>query len=288
MQGEFRMITDLATVAPKELLFNYDELKAFLTEALRDYKALVVTEDAISDAKQKRAKLNKLAENINAYRINVKKQLMAQYDEDFKPKCDELVAMTKEASDSISNQIKAFESAEAEAKVAALHEYYDSVADDEIREYLPWDVVYNQKWANKTYGVESAKTEIDTRIGNVKSDLDAIRQMGGDDTAYLLGYYQETLDLSDVIRKQTSLTETRKRIEQMNREEAERRKAAEQGEGLMSAIKQAAAESVASILENEAVVTIDFRVTCTKSQLDALGRFLRENGIQYGRVPNGS
>jgi len=56
----------------------------------------------------------------------------------------------------------------------------------------------------------------------------------------------------------------------------------------MSAIKQAAAESVASILENEAVVTIDFRVTCTKSQLDALGRFLRENGIQYGRVPNGN
>lgn len=285
---ELRMITDLATVAPKELLFNYDELKEFLTDALRDYKALVVTEDGITDAKAKRAKLNKLAENINAYRINVKKQLMAQYDEDFKPKCDELVAMTKEASDSISTQIKAFEQAEAEAKVASLREYYDSVVDDEIREYLPWDVLYNQKWTNKTCSAEYAKAEIYARISTVKSDLDAIRQMGGEDTAYLLGYYQETLDLSAVIKKQTDLKTRRQRIQQQVREEEERRKAAEQGEELMSAIKQAAAESVASILENEAVVTIDFRVTCTKGQLAALGRWLKDNGIEYGRVPNGN
>lgn len=278
MNGEFRMITDIATVAPKELLFNYDELKAFLTEALRDYKALVVTEDGISDAKAKRAKLNKLAENINAYRINVKKQLMAQYDEDFKPKCDELVAMTKEASDSISNQIKAFETAEAEAKVAALHEYYDSVADADIQEYLPWGSVNNPKWANKTFSADNAKAEIDTRISNVKSDLEAIRQMGGEDTAYLLDVYEQTHDLSAVIRKASELRTAREREEQRKREaeEAERKaRTAPEPEPEPVRLQETA--------EKIDLVTVDFRVTCTKVQLNALGQYMKRNGIKYGR-----
>lgn len=286
MQGEFRMITDLATVAPKELLFNYDELKAFLTEALRDYKALVVTEDAISDAKQKRAKLNKLAENINAYRINVKKQLMAQYDEDFKPKCDELVAMTKEASDSISNQIKAFESAEADAKIAGIKEYYFAEGSAEVREYCPWERIYSDKWRNKGFSADMAKGSIDGAFEVVEHDLAAVRDMGGDDTPYLLDVYKQTHDLSEVIRKASELRTAREREEQRKREAEEAQKP------FMEAVAVAAAERVAKIVRSggnapveaeEPLVTVDFRVTCTKVQLNELGQWMKRNGIKYGR-----
>lgn len=275
MQSEFRMITDLATVAPKELLFNYDELKAFLTESLRDYKALVVTEDGVSDAKAKRAKLNKLAENINAYRINVKKQLMSKYDEDFKPKCDELVAMTKEASDNLDRQIKAFEQTEADEKVAQIKAFYDDLADDEVMEYLPWGRVNNPKWRNKGYSVENAQADIQTQIGNVRDDLSAIRGMGDDDTAYLLDVYRETLDLSAVVRKASEVKATRQREELRTREEEAQRRQ-------MEAARKAVRE-MTDVPQNDELVTVDFRVWCTRTQLTALGEYMKRNGIKYGR-----
>lgn len=278
MNGEFRMITDIATVAPKELLFNYDELKAFLTEALRDYKALVVTEDGISDAKAKRAKLNKLAENINAYRINVKKQLMAQYDEDFKPKCDELVAMTKEASDNISAQVKAFEQREAEEKIAEIRAVYDSDSRAEAKEYCPWETIYNPKWANKGYKIEDAKEEVRAALFYTENDLASIRQMGGENTPYLLGIYKDNRDLNVCIRKSLEISAAKEREEQRKREaeEAERKaRTAPEPDPEPMRLQETA--------EKIDLVTVDFRVTCTRAALNALGQYMKRNGIKYGR-----
>ena len=285
MSTEFRMITDLATAAPKELLFNYDELKAFLTEELQVYKSLVVTEDGIADAKAKRAKLNKLADNINSYRINVKNQLMAQYDKDFKPKCDELVSMTKEASDNISNQIKAYEQREKEEKTNRLYAEWFAYADGELASYCPWDAVYNERWANKTYPVEDAIEEIKAALERTKGDLAAIRDMGGDDTPALLQWYAQTHDLSAVVRKASELTTMRQREEQRKREEEERRRAEEERKAALQKQVEAAEEAVEEAEnEPEPMYCVSFRVSCTRSQLIELGNYMRSKGIVYKKV----
>jgi hypothetical protein len=276
MNGEFRMITDLSTAAPKELLFNYDELKAFLTEELQVYKSLVVTEDGIADAKAKRAKLNKLADNINSYRINVKNQLMAQYDKDFKPKCDELVSMTKEASDNISNQIKAYEQNEKEEKTNRLYAEWVTYADGELAAYCPWNIVYNDRWSNKTYPIDDAIEEIKASLERTKGDLAAIRDMGGDDTPALLQWYAQTHDLSAVVRKASELATMRQREEQRKREAEERRAADEEKPKIEPQIASASATT-------GNLVTVDFRVVCTREQLTALGQYMKANGIKYGR-----
>lgn len=278
MQGEFRMITDLATVTPKELLFNYEELKAFLTEALQDYKTLVVTEESISDAKAKRAALNKLAENINAYRINVKKQLMAQYDEDFKPKCDELVAMTKEATDNISTQIKSIENAEKEAKLAEIRKAYDGIALGELKTFCAWETVYNPKWENKGFSIDAAVEEIRARVSRTAGDLAAIRVAGGPDTVPLLQWYMQTNDLSAVLCRASELKAMRER-------EAARKRESEEKERNDAASAQQLESSNAAIgLEDSEPVTVIFKVVCTKAQLAALGEYMRKNGIQFGRA----
>lgn len=290
MQGEFRMITDLAVAAPKELLFNYDELKAFLTEALRDYKTLVVTEDGISDAKAKRAKLNKLADNINSYRISVKKQLMEKYDEDFKPKCDELVAMTKEASDNIAAQIKHYEDEEKRQKIDALHSEYIALTDDEAESFCPWELVFNEKWANKGYRYEDAVEEIKAALYNTRVNLESIRSIGGDDVPYLLDVYKQTHDINLVLRKQLELQAARER-EEKRKMEAERQATVvvepKKKEAQAKKTEQVPAPTVVMEEPDDAVEEIGttvFRVWCTRSQLNALGRFMRENGIQYGRA----
>lgn len=290
MQGEFRMVTDLAAVAPKELLFNYEELKEFLTEALQEYKTLVVTEDAIPEAKAKRAKLNKLAENLDSYRISVKKQLMEQYDNDFAPKVNELKAMTKEASDNIASQIKAFEDSEKAAKMAELKAYYDSCENAEAKDYCPWERVMNPKWANKTYSAEDAKEEIRTALYNTEVNLESIRTMGEEDAAYLLTVYKDTHDINAVIRKRSELIQAREREEQRKRQEEERRKAMEEAKRAqeIKAAEEAVVEDDEPFFEPEVdpdpLCTVVFKVSCRKSQLAALGQYMRAQGIKYGKA----
>lgn len=285
MQGEFRMITDLSAVAPKELLFNYDELKTFLKENLEQYRTAVVTEDGISAAKADRAKLNKLSENINSYRINVKKQLMKQYDDDFKPKCDELVAMTKEAADNIGNQIKAFEKREADEKIARLRQYYDACdagANAGAHDYLSWKSLFNKRWENKGFSEDDAKGEIAAALLKTKEDVEAIRSMGGADTTYLLDFYKQVHDLGAVIRKANDLKAQREAEERREAElEAKKEEAKEKATVESAWKKEIECEFVPG---EEPTQEVAFVVWATKRQLMSLKGFLRANGIKYGRV----
>lgn len=297
MQAEFHMITDLAAVAPKELRFNYDELKAVLQENLAQYKTQIVTPDTISDARADRAKLNKLKDGISSYRISVKKQLMEQYDTDFKPKCDELVAMVDEASSNIGGQIKAFEDAEKQEKFAKLRADYDNHANEEIQTYCPWERIFNEKWGNKGYDLEKCREEIGEAIAGTVNDLETIRSTGGQDVPYLLDVYKQTRDLGAVMRKASELKARR---------EAEEKRKAELDAALRAAKENKAPrvfdaadpdafakakpgdvisfDGAAKSAEDE-IVTVDFRVECSKRQLASLKGFLRANGIKYGRVP---
>lgn len=297
MQAEFHMITDLAAVAPKELRFNYDELKAVLQENLAQYKTQIVTPDTISDARADRAKLNKLKDGISSYRISVKKQLMEQYDTDFKPKCDELVAMVDEASSNIGGQIKAFEDAEKQEKFAKLRADYDDHANEEIQTYCPWERIFNEKWGNKGYDVEKCREEIYEAITGTENDLETIRATGGQDVPYLLDVYKQTRDLGAVMRKSAELKARREAEEKRKAELDAAVRAAKENKATRvfdaadpDAFAKAKPGDVISFggaaksAEDE-IVTVDFRVECSKRQLASLKGFLRANGIKYGRVP---
>ena len=104
------------------LLENYDEIRDFLNENLEVYRNWVVTPDTVSEARAARARVNKVAKAINDQRIAVKKQIMEQYETEFKPACDLLVKMCKEVADSIgaqTDEIKAMD-APAEPKTTSV------------------------------------------------------------------------------------------------------------------------------------------------------------------------
>ena len=54
---------------PEQILFNYEELKAELTEKVQHYETLVYTDDQIKEAKADRATLNKLKKALSDERI---------------------------------------------------------------------------------------------------------------------------------------------------------------------------------------------------------------------------
>lgn len=276
---EFRITSDLSALRAQIIEANFDEVKAWLDENLAPYRNMAVTPDTIPTAKSYRANIRKVRDRIDESRKEAKNAALAAYTP-FEVKCKELTGLCDEAANAIDLQVKEFERREAEEKIERLKEEYFKLIDDETEQYLPWGCVNNPKWANKGYSFNDAVEEIDAAISKVRNDILAIRVNGGDDTAYLLDYYKQTRDLSAVIRKASDLKTMRVREEQREREEAERRATREQ-EKSHKAVEE---RERVDLGEEYDVVTVDFRVTCTKEKLQALGEYMKANGIKYGKV----
>jgi hypothetical protein len=68
--------TDLKKEVLQKIEWNYKEIKNYVAGSVEKYKNLVVTEDSIKTAKDVKAKLNKLADELNERKKEVKKSAM--------------------------------------------------------------------------------------------------------------------------------------------------------------------------------------------------------------------
>lgn len=283
---EFRITSDLSAIRQQVITANFEEILEWLTVNLEPYRRMTVTEDVIPTAKAYRANIRKVRERIDACRKEAKAAALAVYTP-FEDKCKSLTGLCDEAATALDVQIKDFENREADEKVDRIHAEYAAMTDEEISDFLPWGCVNNPKWRNKGYSFEDAVSEVKAAVEKTRGDIAAIRDMGGEDTAYLLDVYKQTRDLSAVIRKASEIKTRRKAEEERERLEAERRAAREREKG--DADSHGAArlgmtvQGTEDAPDMEETVTVDFRVTCTKAQLAALGQYMRENGIKYGR-----
>lgn len=213
----------LDVVKAAKLDANFQECKAALQRAMEPYMSLVVTEDAIADAKKDRAAIRKTAGKIDEARKMVK----AIYErplKEFTDKCKELTGICDKAVSNLDEQIKAYETMEREEKFQMLREYYETAAVGEILEYLSWDKLRNERWGNKSYSVDDAKREIGEAIRAVTQDLEAVRSIPGGRTPYLLEQYRDGKTVTEVIRINDELRK-REEAERLRAEEAERKRA---------------------------------------------------------------
>lgn len=280
MPREFRMITDLATVAPKELLFNYEELKAYLSEELQAYKTMIVTSDAITDAKSTRAYLNKLAASLDEYRKTVKKILLEQYENDFAPKVNELITMTKEAVDHIDVQIKAFERQEKDMRVASLRSYFDSSVHG-LEDYISWERIYNPKWETKSYGMANAEMDIDREIETTEANVEAIRAMHSPFETALLLVLSETGDMGKVMQKKAACEAIEARKEERAQE---RDRNAVESIGASDHAETPPPPAKREIGEKTYTFTLTFEAT--KEQAFLINDFFKSNHIKFRKVEN--
>ena len=285
---EFRITSDLSALRGAVIDANFDEVKAWLDENLEPYRTMEVTPDAIQVAKTYRANIRKVKDRIDQSRKEAKNAALSAYTV-FETKCKTLTGLCDEAANSLDLQIRVFEDAEKKEKVDKLRDEYESMTDEEVRDYLPWGVVNDPKWQNKSYSFETAVGEIRDAIVKTRSELESVRAMGQRDTPYLLDVYRQTRDLSAVVRKMNEIRATREREEQRQREEEARKAAAEKEfrrmaeEERKEREKTTYAPAVTTDLKQDELVTVSFKVTCTKAQLTALGSYMRESGIRYGK-----
>lgn len=269
-------VTEVQDLKPID--FNYEELKKELQIKANEYKSIVYTEETIKNAKEDRAKLNKLAKALNDKRIEIKKEVLKPF-ENFDAKVTELIKITQDASESVDVQVKEFEKKKKDEKLKDIVDFFGENVG-ELVDVLNFDKIYNEKWLNVTYKIEDIKEEISKTLNKTKMDLKVIEDMHSEFDMQLKDIYLKTLNLTETLAEKTRLEEQKKKLEEMKHKE-------EITKGIQNSTQniQNVTNNVEMQTQNEELQQIDFRVWVTQKQKFQLREFFIENKIKYGSIP---
>lgn len=277
------------------VVWNYEEVKSGVEKALEQYKSRAYTAQTITGAKADRAALNKLAEAMAAKRREMKARYLEPYTA-FETQCKEIEGMIAQVSGQIDAQVKEYENAEKEAKRAEIAAYY-SEAGAQIIEQVPLEAIFNPKWLNKTYRMESIKAEIDATVARILESMETIRSSCGQDVAACLEtYLHGGLDLAAAIRKHQHLEKVRaaeaQRVAQQEQQalpqklaDLRSRLTGEPAPGAETTPPAGPAPEESAPPPAERPY-MDFRVYYeSRAQLMGLRQYMIDHNIHFGRVP---
>ena len=281
---QFTLQTDL-TVLPQSIEFNFDELKADLSEQLELYRGLIVTEDSIPGAKDKRAKLNALVKSVEDARKSVKKTMLEPYN-DFEKQIKELVALIQQPIDAIDTQVKAFEDAAKEEKYQSIARFYQTNIGS-LMDIVPIERILNPKWANKGMDFMVITQEMITQINKIKNDIEVLRKMRLPGEQQVIDVYLRTFDMSAALAEKNRLEEQAAKLKAL---EDEQKAALPEPPPVapMPAPVPPPAENPAKPVEQptQALKTIDVRFhETTEAFRQEMKALTEKHGIKYAGIP---
>lgn len=278
---ELRMTTDLETALPAEIGFNFDELKTDLTERLHHYNTLVVTEDAIQDAKNDRANLRKLKDAIETRRKEVKKKVMQPYNI-FEGRVKELTALIDAPVAAIDSQVKKFEEQQREEKRSEIAAAYDELVPETIREIIPLNRILDPKWLNKAASMKSIREAIETRVKRTNVDMALIDGVQPQYLTAVRTKYIATLDVDTAMQERDRMMAAEQAFQQREAARAASRPQVEEKPPVP--VQEPVREPMPLPRKDEKLhnLTLAFRIT--QPQATALKQFLEDNHIQYTKI----
>lgn len=202
---------------PESIPFNYEELKAEITEKVSYYSNLAYTEDMIAEAKKDKAELNKLKKALNDERIRRKKEYMKPFEE-FEAMVKELVGIIDEPIGIIDSQVKEYEARMKEEKREAIQSLFDAKNHPEG---LTLEQIFDEKWLNATVSmkkIDQAMVEIFTRYSTDMLTLSSLPEYSFEAQEE----YKKTLDIGRAVAYATRLTEIARAKAEAEAEKAKR------------------------------------------------------------------
>lgn len=216
---------------PEQILFNYEELKAELTEKVSMYETMVYTDDQIKEAKKDKANLNKLKNALNDERIRREKEYMIPFNA-FKAQINEIINIIDKPVAVIDKQVKAYEDKQKQDKLDSITQFFNGT---EHPEWLHLSQIMDEKWMNASVSLKSVKEAIDARLDQIELNLTTLHDLpsfGFEATEE----YKRTLDMNKAIAEGQRLADIQNRkqeAEEQAKRQAEAMKAEEQLPGQM-------------------------------------------------------
>lgn len=264
-------VEEIKSLAP--IQFNYEDIKKWVTEKTKEYKSLVYTEETITSAKTDRATLNKVSDAINNEKKRIKNELLKPYV-DFENKCKELIAIVDDASNTIDKQIKTFEEKEQNEKKEQIKAVFDAYIGD-YKDLIMFDLIFNQRWLNKTYTMKKIEEEINHLVVKTSDDIKVLEGQIKDEIilkqvqAFYFSHIADSDCLSSSLKYGMNVIENNKKLEELKQQQ--------------EAKKEVKAPIVEQTVQ-EKLQVVDFRVWVTQEQKMKIRDFLIQNNIKYGKV----
>lgn len=250
---------------PKTIEFNYDEIKAELTEKVKAYEVAVYNEDQIKQAKQDKANLNKFKQALNQERIRREREYLEPFN-DFKNKVNELIAIVDKPISVIDTQIKEYDETRRREKLQQIKEEFSKINDIE---WLKVDKIADKKWQNVSTSMKSIVDEITQRIEAIKSDINTINTL--DNYSFeALEAYKECLDLNKAIKS------GQEAYEMQEKKKAHREQLFQQVNSELGDTPKAVAKP-----KEDPKTWIGFKACLTKTQALELKKFFEDRNIEF-------
>lgn len=267
---------------PEKIDFNYEELKAELTDKVKFYESLAYTDDQIKDAKADRANLNRLKKAFNDERIRIEKEYMKPFEE-FKAQINEIIAIIDKPMAVIDEQVKAFEEKRKAEKQKAIEELFDSIG---FQNFVTLDKIQDPKWLNASVSMKSIEEQMRSRMYQI-----------GDDVLTLLGLaefgfeatevYKQTLDINKAISEAKRMSEIAKAkadAEAKKKAAEESRKAEEEQTVIAPVQAVTPSEPVQSADSTPERMLVRFEVLLTTEDAYALKEFFKSRNIEFKAI----
>ena len=265
---------------------NLTELEKIVDESLEKYRGLVVTEDAIGEAKKTRSDLNALKKTANDWRIRKEKEFnepFAQVKAQVKRICDNIDNVNGE----IDKQIKTFEEAQKEEKRASIEAWWS----ENGKRTVPLDKVWDERYLNKTFTEKQWQQDLRIKCQKITNDLSNITQMGSPEKVdFLITNYMQTLDVSASLAAWDRQEEAKRRAEEEKaRMEAERLAREERARQQAETKPQSAPEPEAPKPEtddpNDYLYSPTFKmIDLTFTQAMDLTNYMKSHGLRFESI----
>lgn len=277
--------TNLVEVVQLPIITQRLEL---ISERIKEMTAYVLSlecnENTYKEIKKLRAEMNKQYEDLDKIRKDVKKAILAPYEE-FEQKFNSLVRdVYKPAEMKISEKVSVVENELKQKKVDEITDFFDEYSKSKGIDFVAFGSL-SLKIGLST-SVNKMKEAIRTAIDKIVNDLILIDTQ--EHSAEILVEYKKSLDVSNAIlvvkdRHQAIETEQQRVIQT----KAEQKEVAETVAKVESAIEEFSAPTVEETSEPlEYTYKTAFKVIGTLKQMKALKKFLEEGGYKYEQLTN--
>lgn len=211
---------------PQKIDWNYEELKAEITEKAKTYETMVYTDDQIKLAKSDKAKLNHLKKALNDERIAREREYMKPFNE-FKSQVNEIISIIDKPVSVIDKQVKEYDQIKKREKAKKCLEMFEELNCK--YDWLDYSKVSNPKWTNATFSMKKVQEEIEGKLSKIENDLKTLSSL----EAYsfeAIEEYKTSLDVGRAIAEGQRLVDIQKRKEEMERQKAEQERIKKENE----------------------------------------------------------
>jgi hypothetical protein len=275
---------------------NFEEIKTNLTESVKEYGSLVVTDDTLPICKTKQKELAGIRIKIDNYRKEVKKAMSKPIDE-FEIKCKQLIGLVEEAEKPLKEGIQVFDDKKREEKrQIALTIMNAAIEQHGLKPKYAEQLTISDKYTNLGAKASEVREDVEQRVFILLGEQKKEEEM--------LEIIQDTIDnVNKGIKAQLSMTDFQRMIDRGTSPKDVIAEVNSRGEAIRKAENPPPPEPVVEIpvveivipiptqeptaeatKEPETLFVVELRVTGTKQQIRALGDYMKANNYTYAVV----